>query len=489
MRPIGFLRAKIPEIGLSVSGIVQEDSWFVNSFLASPAPGFSTVRRLMTNSERRPSPPAHTTRGGATSDIRRIGKQSVLKVLFIFGTRPEAIKLCPVIRHFDSRQADFEVHVCVTGQHREMLDQVLNVFRVTPDRDLDVMEPGQTLIQSASHMIGALETVLVSEKPDLVIVQGDTTTTFCGALAAFYAGVPVAHVEAGLRTGNLRQPFPEEMNRVLTTRLAALHLAPTGRAAANLRGEGVGAGSIAVTGNTGIDAVLQVRDALDRGELEGFAGLAHEPSRRLILVTAHRRENFGRGLEEICAALSRLARRNDVQIVYPVHPNPNVRETVWRFLAGEPNIVLLGPLSYVQFVDLMRQSFLLLTDSGGIQEEAPSLGKPVLVLRQTTERPEAVAAGTARVAGTDPDSIVRQTEQLLETPEAYAAMAQVRNPYGDGRASERIAEFVLSRLGLPREPAWRVGSGLPDAADALPMGSIRPGVCCAHDAFCRRERE
>ncbi len=373
----------------------------------------------------------------------------MLKVLFIFGTRPEAIKLCPVVRLFLARPNDFLTRVCVTAQHRRMLDQVLDLFRVTPHWDLNLMEPGQDLTRSAARILAALGPVLHAEKPDVVVVQGDTTSTFCGALAAFYAGIPVAHIEAGLRTGDLRRPFPEEMNRILTTRLAALHLAPTKEAATNLRAEGVAADSIHVTGNTGIDAILHVRDALEQGRLEGLNGVALDPARRLILVTAHRRESFGPGFENICAALTRLARRPDVQIVYPVHPNPAVRDTVERRLAGRPNILLLEPVGYAEFVDLMRRCYFLLTDSGGIQEEAPSLGKPVLVLRQTTERREAVAAGTARLVGTDPSTIVTAAVRLLEDPNAYASMAQLRNPYGDGRASERVAEFLLAKLALP----------------------------------------
>ena len=369
-----------------------------------------------------------------------------IKALFIFGTRPEAIKLCPVIRHMKSRPDDFDVRVCVTAQHREMLDHVLNAFDVTPDRDLDIMRPGQTLYQSTSRIIAALEPVLAEEKPGIVLVQGDTTTTFCGALAAFYAKIPVGHVEAGLRTGDPHQPFPEEMNRVLTGRLTSLHFAATEGAAQNLYREGVDPAAVMVTGNTGIDAVLHVKQALDAGKLVGLNGFRTDASKKLIVVTAHRRESFGDGFGRICSALARLARRGDVEIVYPVHPNPNVRQTVNRHLAGQPNITLLDPMDYVPFVDLMRRAYLLVTDSGGIQEEAPSLGKPVLVLREKTERPEAVSAGTARLVGTDERRIVDEVERLLDDPAAYHQMARRHNPYGDGRASEMIASFLAEHL-------------------------------------------
>jgi UDP-N-acetylglucosamine 2-epimerase (non-hydrolysing) len=323
-----------------------------------------------------------------------------------------------------------------------MLDQVLAAFDVVPHYDLDVMLPGQTLFQSTSRILSALEPVLGAEKPDLVLVQGDTTTTFCGALAGFYHNVPVGHVEAGLRTGDLRQPFPEEMNRVLTTRLAAMHFAATEQAASHLRREGVPDPDITVTGNTAIDAVLYVKDGLERGDLQAPEMPGLDASRKLILVTAHRRESFGEGFERICAALAELARRTDVQLVYPVHPNPNVQEPVNRHLAGVPNILLVDPLSYVPFVDLMRRAYLLITDSGGVQEEGPSLGKPILVLRDKTERPEAVEAGTVRLVGTDSRLIVQQAIRLLDDRKAYQAMARVHNPYGDGRASDRIANAI-----------------------------------------------
>lgn len=354
--------------------------------------------------------------------------------------------MCPVIRQMKSRPDRFCARVCVTAQHREMLDQVLNAFDVTPDRDLDLMLPGQTLFQSTSRIIAALELILLEEKPDIVLVQGDTTTTLCGALAAFYAKIPVGHIEAGLRTGDRLEPFPEEMNRVLTGRLASFHFAATEWAAQNLYREGVDPASVTVTGNTGIDSVLHVKHALDTGELVGFNGLLPDAAKKLILVTAHRRESFGEGFDQICAALLHLAQRNDVQIVYPVHPNPNVRQTVNRHLGNNPNITLLDPLDYVPFVDLMRRAYLLLTDSGGIQEEAPSLGKPVLVLRDKTERPEAVVAGTALLVGTNERRIVEAVERLLDDPQAYQSMARRHNPYGDGQASETIAAFLTANL-------------------------------------------
>jgi len=368
------------------------------------------------------------------------------KILLIFGTRPEAIKLCPVIRSLREHPSHFQVKVCVTAQHREMLDQVLEAFDVRPDHDLDLMLPGQTLFQSTSRILAGLERVLAAERPSMVIVQGDTTTTFCGALAAFYLHIPVAHVEAGLRTGDLRQPFPEEMNRVLTSHLAALHFAATEKAAENLRREGVAPCSITVTGNTGIDAVLYVRDGLEQGKLRGRDWAELDPSKKLIVVTAHRRESFGSGFERICHALAEIASRPGVQLVYPVHPNPNVQGPVQRYLDGHPNIRLVEPMDYVPFVDLMRRAYLLITDSGGIQEEGPSLGKPILVLREKTERPEAVLAGTVKLVGTDQAAIVSEATRLIENREAYEAMARVHNPYGDGNASPRIAEAICSFL-------------------------------------------
>lgn len=370
------------------------------------------------------------------------------KILFVFGTRPEAIKLAPVIAQFRENQSPFLARVAVTAQHRGLLDQALDAFCVHPDHDLDLMRAGQSLHETASRILHALASVLAEERPHMVVVQGDTTTTFCAALAAFYTGIPVAHVEAGLRTGDPRQPFPEEMNRVLTTRLAKLHFAPTEAAAASLRREGVDESKILVTGNTGIDAVLAVRDRLASGELRPATRVALDASKKLVLVTAHRRESFGAGLEGICEALTRLSARSDVEIVYPVHPNPNVRGVVESKLQNARGISLIDPLPYVEFVDLMRRAHVLLTDSGGMQEEGPSLGKPVLVMRYKTERPEAVEAGTAVLVGTDPDRIVAETARLLEDAAEYARRARIHNPYGDGRASTRIRDAVAAYFAI-----------------------------------------
>ena len=369
------------------------------------------------------------------------------RVLFVFGTRPEAIKLCPIVRHMRERAAEFDVRVCATAQHREMLDQVLAAFGVQPDYDLDVMRPNQTLAQATSRILAALDPVLKQARPNLILVQGDTTTTLCGALAGFYHKIPVAHVEAGLRTRDIWRPFPEEMNRVLTTRLTALHFAPTETSARNLRDDLVPKECVVVTGNSGIDAVLYVRDQLERGALAGRDWPMLDPAKRLIAVTAHRRESFGPGFERICAALRRLAARPDVQIVYPVHPNPNVQTPVRRALSGLANVFLLAPLDYVPFVDLMRRAYFLLTDSGGIQEEGPSLGKPVLVLRETTERPEAVEAGTVKLVGTDQDRIVAEATRLLDDPAEHRRMSLIHNPYGDGTASSQIAGAIAARFG------------------------------------------
>ncbi|MBI1898443.1 MAG: UDP-N-acetylglucosamine 2-epimerase (non-hydrolyzing) [Acidobacteria bacterium] len=368
------------------------------------------------------------------------------RLLFVLGTRPEAIKLAPIVHGFRQYRDEFEVRVCATAQHRGLLDQVLAVFEIRPDYDLDLMRPEQSLFESTTRILAGLERVLDDARPAMVFVQGDTTTTFCGALAGFYRGVPVGHVEAGLRTRDLRQPFPEEMNRVLASRLAALHFAATEGAAANLRAEAVPPDRIVVTGNPGIDAVLYVRDGLQAGRLSAASLPEFDPRRKTIAVTAHRRESFGEGFERICRALAELARRADVQIVYPVHPNPNVRKPVDRHLSGLPNVALVEPLDYITFVDLMRRAWLVLTDSGGVQEEGPSLGKPILVMREKTERPEAVEAGTVRLVGTDPGRIVAEAVRLLEDTTAYEAMARVHNPYGDGRAAPRIIAATRSFL-------------------------------------------
>jgi UDP-N-acetylglucosamine 2-epimerase (non-hydrolysing) len=368
----------------------------------------------------------------------------MIKTLFVFGTRPEAIKLCPVILYLLSRPEQFQVAVCVTAQHRAMLDQVLKVFGVVPGYDLDLMQPGQTLSQSTARIIAALEPVITDSKPDVVLVQGDTTTTFCGALAAFYHHVPVAHVEAGLRTFDLQQPFPEELNRVMTSRIATLHFAATEGAAANLTSEGIDPKTVFVTGNSGIDAVLQIRDRLESGNLPATRYEWRDAAKRLILVTAHRRESFGSGIESICRAVLRLAARGDVQIVYPVHRNPNVTGPVRRLLENRVGIQLIEPLEYVPFVELMRAAHILITDSGGVQEEGPSLGKPILVTREKTERPEAVEAGTVVLVGPDENRIVEETSLLLDDAVEHRRRSLVHNPYGDGHASERIADAMYS---------------------------------------------
>lgn len=368
----------------------------------------------------------------------------MIRLLLVFGTRPEAIKLSPLIRELRARSGDFETRLCVTAQHRDMLDPILAAFDLKPDHDLDVMRPDQTPAALTARLLEGLPGVLRRESPDMVLVQGDTTTTMAAALAAFYQGIPVGHVEAGLRTGDLRQPFPEEMNRVVTSRLSTLHFAPTASAATNLAAEGVPGERIHVTGNTGIDAVLYVRDALESGALRACQWPWLDPSRRLVLVTGHRRENFGPAFANEMRALARLAARPGVQVVYPVHRNPNVLGPAHEILGNCPNIHLLEPLPYIPFVDLMRRAWFLITDSGGIQEEAPSLGKPVLVTRNKTERPEAVEAGTVKLVGTEEERIVAEATCLLEDREEYARMTRVHNPYGDGHASPRIADAVAA---------------------------------------------
>jgi len=374
------------------------------------------------------------------------------RVLFIFGTRPEAIKLCPVIRWMRSAAPGLDVKVCVTAQHRAMLDQVLECFDVRPDYDLDLMTPGQTLAQITARVLSALDPVLASAGTDMAVVQGDTTTTMAGAMAAFYRRIPVAHVEAGLRTGDLAHPFPEEMNRLVTARLTALHFPPTESARRNLLAEGIAGHRVVVTGNSGIDAVLHVARELGQGRLSPQPWPWLDAGRKLVVVTAHRRESFGGGIERICDALAQLAARPDVQVVYPVHRNPNVLDPVTGRLEGRPNMVLLEPLEYVSFVDLMRRAWLIVTDSGGIQEEAPSLGKPVLVMRERTERPEAVEAGTVKLVGTDTRKIVSEAALLLEDEAEYSRRSRIHNPYGDGHASERITAAIASYWGGEGEP-------------------------------------
>jgi UDP-N-acetylglucosamine 2-epimerase (non-hydrolysing) len=371
-----------------------------------------------------------------------------IKVLSVFGTRPEAIKMAPLALAL-AADVRFDAKVCVTGQHREMLDQVLRLFDLSADHDLAVMKPGQDLTGVATAVLSGMAEVFARETPDIVLVHGDTLTTLAASLSAYWHRIPVAHVEAGLRTGDLYAPWPEEANRKLTGSLAALHFAPTIRASQNLRAEGIDPRIIAVTGNTVIDALLQVVARL-RGDADLYAQVTADlplpaPGRRMVLVTGHRRENFGAGFERICAALARLARDFPaVDFVYPVHLNPNVQEPVNRLLRDLPNVRLIAPLDYLPFVAMLDAATLVLTDSGGIQEEAPSLGKPVLVMRDTTERPEAVDAGTVRLVGTDEEAIVRETTRLLTDAHAYGAMSGVHNPYGDGHAVPRIVEALAA---------------------------------------------
>ncbi len=376
---------------------------------------------------------------------------SRIRILSVFGTRPEAIKMAPVIKglQMDSR---FDAAVCVTAQHREMLDQVLSLFDIKPEYDLDVMKPGQDLVDITCSVLQDMRKVVCDFGPDRILVHGDTTTTLAASLAAYYHQVPVGHVEAGLRTGNIYSPWPEELNRKLTGGIADIHFAPTEWARNNLLSEGVAGDRICVTGNTVIDALhMAIRLLKNDKALEySIAGLFPflDPTRRLILVTGHRRESFGGGFDRICSALSVLARRDDIQIVYPVHLNPNVREPVMRVLSDMENVHLVEPLDYLPFVYLMNRAYLVLTDSGGIQEEAPSLGKPVLVMRDTTERPEAVKAGTVRLVGTDESRIINEVEALLDDEEEYRAMSVAHNPYGDGRSAFCIIEELARVHGI-----------------------------------------
>ena len=374
-----------------------------------------------------------------------------MKVMLVFGTRPEAIKMAPLVKGLQAAGREMQTVVCVTAQHRQMLDQALNLFDIAPEHDLNVMQPGQDLFDITANILKGLRPVLAAERPDWVLVHGDTTTTLAASLAAYYAGIRVGHVEAGLRTGNKRAPFPEEINRRITGVLADLHFAPTEVAQANLLREGVASESIHVTGNTVIDALMAVVEKLRSGpELrksldEQFSFL--DPARRLILVTGHRRENFGEGFQHICQALADIAEEHpDVEILYPVHLNPNVREPVSSILAARKltNVHLIDPVDYLPFVYLMNRSYLIITDSGGVQEEAPSLGKPVLVMRETTERPEAVDAGTVRLVGTSRQSICDEARRLLVDEVAYADMSRAHNPYGDGLAVERIVNALLN---------------------------------------------
>lgn len=369
-----------------------------------------------------------------------------MKILTVFGTRPEAIKMAPLVKAL-ADQSGIESRVCVTAQHRQMLDQVLELFEITPEYDLNIMKPGQTLSGITSEILTRIEPVLIEFQPDLVLVHGDTSTTFAATLAAYYQRIAVGHVEAGLRTGNIYSPWPEEANRKLTGAVASMHFAPTHQSQGNLLREGAGGDSVHVTGNTVIDALLWVKEKLESDSVLNKSLSGRFPflrnDARLVLITGHRRENFGDGFERICAAIRALARDfPDVDFLYPVHLNPNVREPVGRILQDVSNVHLIEPQDYLPFVYLMTRSHIILTDSGGIQEEAPSLGKPVIVMRDTTERPEAVAAGTVKLVGTDYQSIVDAVTTLLTNELAYNRMSVAHNPYGDGKACERIINVI-----------------------------------------------
>lgn len=372
-----------------------------------------------------------------------------MKVLSIFGTRPEAIKFAPVIKVLEGRRG-FSSSVCVTAQHREMLDQVLSIFGIRPDHDLNIMRNNQSLHDITANALQALRSVMDEERPNLVLVQGDTSTTFAGALAAFYSKIPVAHIEAGLRTYDKYRPFPEEINRRLTTQLADLHFAPTSTSKDNLLRENVASEMVFVTGNTVIDALKMIVERQYRPEekkkWDAFFmkfGVDFGAGRRMVLITGHRRENFGSGFENICLSIRDLSERfRDIDFVYPVHLNPNVQEPVKRVLSGIKNVYLIAPMDYEPFVYLISGSHIILTDSGGVQEEAPSLGKPVLVMRETTERPEGVEAGTVKLVGTDREKIFREASTLLEDEAAYAMMSKAHNPYGDGLAATRILSIL-----------------------------------------------
>ncbi len=369
------------------------------------------------------------------------------KILTVFGTRPEAIKMAPLV-HSLAADKRFDAKVCVTAQHREMLDQVLDLFEITPDFDLNIMKPGQSLNDVTTAILTGMKPVLEEFQPDVVLVHGDTATTFATALAAYYQQIPVGHVEAGLRTGNIYSPWPEEANRKLTGTITRYHLAPTATSKANLLAENIAESDVTVTGNTVIDALFWVRDKIEQNvalkeELTAQYPMI-DPDKKLVLVTGHRRESFGGGFERICESLRKIAEQHpDCQVVYPVHLNPNVQEPVNRLLQGVDNIHLIAPQDYLPFVYLMTQATLILTDSGGIQEEAPSLGKPVLVMRETTERPEAVEAGTVKLVGTDVNTIVTEVSRLLTDSAAYQRMSQAHNPYGDGQACQRILAALV----------------------------------------------
>jgi len=368
-----------------------------------------------------------------------------MKVIIVIGTRPEAIKMCPVIYELKARGNLFQTVVLVTGQHREMLTQVLDVFDIEPDYDLNLMEDNQTLSGLTSKAVPAMEKVIDRERPDILLVQGDTTTSFVASLAAFYQNVGVGHIEAGLRTNKKYYPFPEEINRKLITVLSDINFAPTRSAFENLSREGVDHNKIYITGNTVIDALYHILDKCEKNTDKTGSN-----NKRHILLTAHRRENFGEPMKNICRAIKKLVYiYDDLEVTYPVHKNPNVRDIVYGMLSDVARVNLIEPVDYIDCVNIMKNSFFILTDSGGIQEEAPSLGKPVLVLRNETERPEAVEAGTVKIIGTDTESIVSQSRCLLDDQEAYSLMANAINPYGDGTASKQIADLLISNFTRP----------------------------------------
>ncbi|CAM2195896.1 UDP-N-acetylglucosamine 2-epimerase [Paraburkholderia kururiensis] len=403
------------------------------------------------------------------------------RVLTVFGTRPEAIKMAPLV-HALAAQDHIESRVCVTAQHRQMLDQVLDLFDIVPDYDLNLMRDGQTLGDLTSGILRSIGTVYDDWQPDAVLVHGDTTTTLAASLAAFYRYIPVGHVEAGLRTGNVWSPWPEELNRRVTDAVASWLFAPTEQAKSNLLSEGVPARQVVLTGNTVIDALLQVKHKLDHDTALAQRIAARypflDPQRRLILVTGHRRESFGEPFRHVCEALRRIAvQYDDVQLVYPVHLNPNVQEPVRAILGETPNVHLIAPQDYLPFVFLMSQARLIVTDSGGIQEEAPALGKPVLVTRDTTERPEAIKAGTAKLVGTDTERIVAQMSALLDDREQYQAMARATNPYGDGHASERIVDALMTLPAAISSPFDYM-----EAAPVAPHSAVAAGLLALRSA-------
>ncbi|HHZ18917.1 MAG TPA: UDP-N-acetylglucosamine 2-epimerase (non-hydrolyzing) [Firmicutes bacterium] len=376
------------------------------------------------------------------------------KILVVFGTRPEAIKMAPLVKELQQHPEHFLTKVCVTAQHRQMLDQVLHLFEITPDYDLNLMKDKQDLYDVTSRVLLGLKTVLADCHPDLVLVHGDTTTTMAASLAAFYQKIAVGHVEAGLRTYNIYSPWPEELNRQITSNIAQYHFAPTANAKTNLIKENIPPEKIIITGNTVIDALNIILEKIKQDHcfeqriIQNLTERGYTISnRKFILITGHRRENFGQGFRNICLALRRLAETNpEIDLVYPIHLNPNVRKPAQELLSNLNNVYLINPLEYDEFVYLMSRSYLILTDSGGIQEEAPSLGRPVLVMRDTTERPEAIAAGTVKLVGTDPEIIIGETQRLLDDPGEYQRMAMASNPYGDGKAAKRIIRFLIAQL-------------------------------------------